>query len=601
MAFLDTLNGGTPTSSTPTKASGSSGFLGSVRRRTDRENTIAGYQVEAEKAKVESDRMNNPWELTKETVKGIPRVLQSVGKALVDDPMKTLATPVIRAEQALATAAGRAIGGDFGGRLETAANQPMEVPSIFGGPGAVIEPQRGWDDGGAKQILGDTAKYAATVYTGGKVPATAGTAFLGNITKAGIQGAKEGAIGAGAYMGGDELQRRDSTIESTLRETGKGVAIGGGAGLVLGAGGAALARPGALARAAEAEATRLRPLPVEQLDTPGAGVIPESNIRRFKQLPVEDANIRPGATRANARQVNITRESEPYLSEDQLPVINAGPRAQSSLPEIQFARPASRAKSDISYEPIPQVAPGVSNVVSKAPEVASGVTKTTRTSTKRTVGTKPLPKSKPSPQVRITSTGGRPVTMDVPKQVATVEVKAPRPGQPTTVSKAASDANRKLVEQGYDAIPEDQLAKIGSISKADQIDKVSRLMDDPNVVDMAVGTKPVPDGVAPQVLFNAVKNKATKEGDFETLRRLTRSKIAEERATAAQTLGSSGFNNEPADAVAAMREIEDLRAKAKTRRRQPSDVKKEAKAGDATIKKVVAKKTWDDVINSITC
>jgi len=191
--------------------------------------------------------------------------------------------------------------------------------------------------------------------------------------------------------------------------------------------------------------------------------------------------------------------------------------------------------------------------------------------------------------------------MDIPKKVATVEVKAPKPGQTTTVSKAASDANKKLVEQGYDAIPEDELAKIGSINKTDQLEKVAKLLDHPRVNDMAAGSYPIPDGVAPQVLFNAVKNKAAKAGDWETLQRLARSRIAEERATAAQTLGSAGFNNEPVDAVKAMRDISDARVKAAERRKQPSDVKKVVKEGKAALKKASAKRTWDDVINSITC
>ena len=192
--------------------------------------------------------------------------------------------------------------------------------------------------------------------------------------------------------------------------------------------------------------------------------------------------------------------------------------------------------------------------------------------------------------------------MDIPKRVATVEPKAQKPGQATTIAKGARELNRKLVEEGYDAIPEDELAKIGSINKADQIEKTARLLDDlPSAIRMAMRQEPIPDGVAPQVLFNAVKNHAKKAGDFELQSRLARSSILEERATAAQTLGSAGFNNDPVDAVAAIKEIEDVRIKAKERRKQVSDVKKEVKAGDVAIKKVTAKKTWDDVINSLTC
>lgn len=685
MAFLSGLNGGSNTSTTPTKASGSSRFLGGIRQLDEREHKVQGYKAEEEKAKAEAARLNDPWTIAKETVTGIPGVLRDVGKALVDDPMKTLATPVIRAEQAALTGIGMATGNE---NLQRAANAPLEFPSMFGGSAGTIEPQRAWEEGGAKQIVGDTAKYAATVYTGGRVAPLAKTGFLGQITKAGLQGAKEGAIGGGLYMGGDELQRPDSTIESTLAETAKGVGFGGGAGFVLGAGGAALARPGVQART-------LRPLSVQDGNAPAEGSItlyrgaknerpgegavfegtytspdrttaerygdnvfstnmreedffdatvpgpagrtigdiqriaqeqgyrgikstaggkpvyvvfnehwaPEGvpNIRRIKQVPVQDLNVRPGRTRANARQVPINRVPEPYLSEAEMPVINMGPKPKSGLPEIQFARPSSRAKGDISYEPIQPVKPASADITRTTPQDVPRAPKPTRIATKTAAGAKPLPTAKPAPQVRITPTAGRPVTMDVPKKVATVEVKAPRPGQATTVSKAASDANKKLAEQGYEAIPEEELAKIGSINKADQLDKVARLLDDPRSKDMAAGTAKIPDGVAPQVLFNAVKNRAVKEGDFETLQRLARSRIAEERATAAQTLGSAGYNNEPADALAAMRDVEKARADAATRRRQPSDVKKEAKTAETFIKKARAKQTWDDVINSLTC
>lgn len=701
MSFLASVNGGS-TGTGGSTPSGSSRFLGGIKTLDEKGLKRQQLAREAEAAKKESERANSPMTIAKETVLGIPKVLQNVAKVVVDDPMKTLATPVIRTEQAIAAAAGRAIGGDFGGRLERAANQPMTLPSAFGGDGGTIEPQRGFDDGGAKQIVGDTAKYAATVYTGGRVAPVVGTARSGLIKAAGIQGAKEGAIATGGYMGGDELQRRESTAESVIKETGKGLALGGFLGGVLGGGGAALAKPAA-------EAARLRPLPVEdgnasvqtlyrggsdgssyssnrniaesfaenrggdvreyglspnarvadysefpekkygllnedsidsmpnklefmegpleqdyaraaqwaqengydaikfptegevRVLTPGIVDRRTPNIRRIKNLPVQDDNILPGRTRANARQVPINRVDEGYIPEADLPSIQVGPRAKSELPEIQFARPKSRASGDITYEPIRTAStvetarPAVPTTPTpKVPKPIRG-----EVSAARSRNTQPAPGT--PARADITPSPTRPVTMDVPKRTASVEVNKPRPGQATTISKAASDANRKLAEDGFDAIPEEELAKIGSINKADQLDRVARLMDDPNVKDMAAGTKPIPDGVAPQVLFNAVKNRAIKEGDFETLQRLARSKIAEERATAAQTLGSAGYNNEPADALEAIRDIEKTRSGAAERRRQPSDIKKEAKTAETSIKKARAKQTWDQVVDSLTC
>ena len=274
MSFLAGLNGGSNANSTLPKASGSSRFLSGIRQSTPEENAAYEEEVrmEAETARQaeEQRKARSPLGITK-----------SVVNAVVGDPMKTLATPVIRAEQALASLAGRAIGGNFGRNLETAANQPLEFPSIVGGSAGTIEPQRGFDDGGAKQIAGDVLKYGATIYTGGKVPPVTGTALKGTILRAGTQGAKEGAIGAGAYMGGDELQRRDSTVKSVIEETGKGLALGGFLGGVLGGGGAALAKPGAMRAAAEAEATRLRPLPVQNMDQATSETIYHSSSDKF--------------------------------------------------------------------------------------------------------------------------------------------------------------------------------------------------------------------------------------------------------------------------------------------------------------------------------
>lgn len=879
MAFLSSVNGGGGGTAK------SSGFLGGVRQLDERERKYQVLKQEADKAEEERRKTQSNSNLAVETVKGIPNVLRDVGKMLVDDPMKTLATPVIRAEQAAVAGIGRATGSQ---KLEDAANRPLDFPSILGGSGGTIEPQRGWDEGGAAQIGGETAKYGATIYTGGRAAPIVGTVKQGLIRQTAAQGAKEGAIGTGAYMGGDEATRPESTVGSIATETGKGLALGTFLGGILSGGGAALAKPGAVRAAAEAEAIRLRPLPIDNT-TPTGAMVPESNIRRFQDLPVEGGG--------RARQVPINRAPEPYLTPDQMPTIQAGPKAKSFLPEIQIGAPTSRAKGDITYEPIPQVAPEAPAVTSRATRVSPEAPQMSVVRAERAPEAKPLPKPKPAPEARITSTGGRPfafdhystkkglkeldpnmagtgtigterqakaqapdlyeptsygykkgeqpeklvadnapykyegkatgkflkvgtmradeiarkatafikanagkygesnsdamnaafrrfakeqgydgiigadgkaiamfnpvevrpsldkmvanafsdvkegggatvtiygdrpkegfvvavskasekkvpegkftekdiykyadslyndlqendaiglwkhegdvymdvvrvfddeaaaarhavtndqiayydlkagkevntgkaqtrlgvqkgtdqgtvpsqtrraseksgsaqvktgrpVTMDIPRKTATVEPNRPKPGQTTTTSKAATDANRKLAEQGYETIPDEELARIGSINKADQIDKVSRLMDDPRVKDMAAGSAPVPDGVAPQVLFNAVKNKAVKEGDSETLRRLARSRIAEERATAAQTLGSAGYNNEPADAVRAMNELSDARVKTAERRRQPSDVKKEAKTGAATIKKARAKETWDSVVDALTC
>ena len=326
MSFLDGVNGVT-SKKTTTSSGSSSGFLGGIRQLDEREQKLSKLKAEAETAAAESQRLNSPASLAMETVKGIPKTVWQGAKALVDDPMRVLATPVIRAEQAIATSAGRAIGGDFGGRLERAANQPMTLPSALGGQGGTIEPQRGFDNGGAAQIAGDAAQYAATIYTGGRTKPLVDLAGKGFIKQATIQGSKEGAIGMGGYMGGGEASREGSTAGSIAMESGKGLVLGGFLGGVLGGGGAALAKPGALRAAAEAEATRMRPLPVRDDGPPPGGDI---NIRRIKQLPVTGGG--------RARNVPINRAQEPHLTDAEMPVIKMGSvpkRTPDNLPVIE--------------------------------------------------------------------------------------------------------------------------------------------------------------------------------------------------------------------------------------------------------------------------
>jgi len=854
MSFLDGVNGVT-SKKTTTSSGSSSGFLGGIRQLDEREQKLSELKAEAETAAAESRRLNSPASLAVETVKGIPKTVWQGAKALVDDPMRVLATPVIRAEQAIAASAGRAIGGDFGGRLERAANQPMTLPSALGGQGGTIEPQRGFDNGGAAQIAGDTAQYAATIYTGGRTKPLVDLAGKGFIKQAAIQGSKEGAIGMGGYMGGGEAAREGSTAGSIAMESGKGLALGGFLGGVLGGGGAALAKPGALRAAAETEATRMRPLPVRDDGSPGGSsstvkdltedeIVKEVNVQEsnvdgklsgyskkiiyrtskngtievdvyikspespnagkagapeghvwsetmsltkaqqkfqttdrqtlaqrivnphegynyqtetyqtakglskptpaqqavkdgltedefnkkyFSQhkdiknttpesrqatkdsilkdgfdkqglnvntLPVnrgfdysnkntpvdftersygnkkgdvvyllpEEANIKTGNGHVNAkgwkpksedvitieydgqssyeaytnqlraryqaaksvpaegninirrikqlpvtgggraRNVPINRAQEPHLTDAEMPVIKMGSvpkRTPDNLPVIEAgeSKSANLPKQSSTTKTVKSDStPDFTSEPIKEPSKPASAKLPTRKPGKASEGLKTPVRS------QITAPTGRPVTMDIPRKTATVPVREPKAGEAVTKPKAATDINKRLAAAGFDQVDEDLMPGIASINKADQIEKVARLLEDVEASKkMAYGEIPVPDGVAPQVLFNAVKNRAIEEADGVTLQRLATSKIATERSQAAQTLGSSGFNNGPADAIDAMQDITKTRTKAAERRKQPSDAKKEVKTEKAFIKKAQAKRTWDDVVDSLTC
>ncbi len=138
------------------------------------------------------------------------------------------------------------------------------------------------------------------------------------------------------------------------------------------------------------------------------------------------------------------------------------------------------------------------------------------------------------------------------------------PKKPAGIAKAAWDINSKMVKKGMEELPEDQLARYTPITKADQVERVTNKLnsDYEKAKAMASGEEKIPPDIHPQVLFNAVKNKAIEENDIDTLRKLALSPLATERSLAAQTLSAAGFNNgEKADPVKAMRDVIDSREK----------------------------------------
>ncbi|MFH2106564.1 MAG: hypothetical protein ABII22_04835, partial [Candidatus Micrarchaeota archaeon] len=115
------------------------------------------------------------------------------------------------------------------------------------------------------------------------------------------------------------------------------------------------------------------------------------------------------------------------------------------------------------------------------------------------------------------------------------------------VAKSAKDVNGAMVDAGFEALPEEQLAHYNNITKEATKEKITELMGDKETSDrIATGESPAPQdlsGADKQVLFNAVKKRALEEGDVETLRKLATSSLNTERSTAAQTLGASGWDN----------------------------------------------------------
>lgn len=171
-------------------------------------------------------------------------------------------------------------------------------------------------------------------------------------------------------------------------------------------------------------------------------------------------------------------------------------------------------------------------------------------------------------------------------------------------AKAALDINRKAVDKGISEIPEDDLASYASINKQEQLDLVAQMLtnDPEGTKDMALGKKPMPTGISPQVVFNAVKNKAIIEGDAETIKALANSPVASERSLLAQKLGAAGYDNgmSEADPIKAVNEIAKVREenKAEINKKVSELEEKLAKAekalSDAMSKQAVKTRTRSD-------
>jgi hypothetical protein len=195
----------------------------------------------------------------------------------------------------------------------------------------------------------------------------------------------------------------------------------------------------------------------------------------------------------------------------------------------------------------------------------------------------------------------KPTTKELPK------FSNPRNPKP---AKAASDINKALVAKGFEELPPDEISNYSSITKEDQINKSATLLETDYEAskNMAKTGKGIPRGVNPQVLFNAVKNKALSENDYETLKDLASSPIARARSKAAQTLGASGFNNTASelDPVQIMQDVERAKENNFQQRTGAKDIDALKNRTVDQISKQIKKhnlqpKDWTSFIESIRC
>lgn len=371
----------------------------------------------------------------------------------------------------------------------------------------------------------------------------------------------------------------------------------------------------------------------------------------LRPLPVTDAG---GQSHARIPFANE------YSAPENLPTINFGKPGKGSLPTIQIEPPARTKFGSLTYEPIeqpkapvsretpnaatavavdPAVAQEVGNHLATAkqivdntpnvsvPDVIADTQKNLvdglnaekmtdagaaiarlnpsdyKTLDEYNTAVKQAIQSAPKASIPASTADLTPEVQNPPSTVRGTPLKQPREvvGEGNT-SKAASDLNTRIARNGLESLPEDQLARFTPIEKANEIVKVSSLLDrDPDTAaQAALGHVDVPDGIHPQVLFNAVANAAEEAGNLKLMADLARSPLATARSEAAQTLSASGFNLDSENTVSNLQRIRDI----KSSPFDPAEVKKARTAARTEAKAVNLSKEdlqWGKFLDSIKC
>lgn len=198
---------------------------------------------------------------------------------------------------------------------------------------------------------------------------------------------------------------------------------------------------------------------------------------------------------------------------------------------------------------------------------------------------------------------------NIPEKAPTTSMRLPTSTKGGTVSKASSDINARLVNEGFDALPAEEQARFNSVSREAQVKDIVEAMDQniEAVKEAAVTGKT--GKLDPQITFNAIKKHAKETGDIALQMKLAKSPIASQRSILAQKLGAAATLNDPGDAVEIMSNLnKQLETQVEKKLSVPvAQARKELiEQGEkhfvAETKKAVTKMSLTDFINSIeTC
>lgn len=190
---------------------------------------MAGYTLQ----QLQGIQSQSTGGLTLSQIKGMqtPQPTQEEGffSSLVKDPLKTLVVkPGVRFGQAIGSLIAPMLGATPEG-IDRASKETR----TFGG--MQIEPQKAFGQGGVRQIVGDVAKTASYLYTGGSASTLARQTLGKQIVRGGLTGLKGGAVGGGLYSFGDAIQQAEKEPSDIAYQTLFGTAVGSAGGLILGA------------------------------------------------------------------------------------------------------------------------------------------------------------------------------------------------------------------------------------------------------------------------------------------------------------------------------------------------------------------------------
>lgn len=459
----------------------------------------------------------------------------------------------------------------------------------------------------AGQNLGAGLEIGSLLLPATGVERIAGSVAEGALTKAALRGAAAGGQFGVLGGAGQALTATSKATDTDIaKESLKQGLIGAGGGALLGLGGALGGKDLAklLSKSKPLEDVKIPPEEPPPGGTSGTVAPPA------KLTPAEYAK---------------KQGYEPITPTDQLPTIQMGPKGENELPTIQVKPGEIPSVQERSQVVKPQKLPPVKKGGRTTP-AEKKILENPFPTKKLLSAAKPLVNGKVEPDLTYEPTkqsGGASVAPEIASTVTRVDKTlptAPNVSKPTirgsglkdikspTIkpSKVASDINSKLVKQGFDQLPPDELSHFNSITKEEQINKVGSLIgsDLEKAQRMAIGQEKIPNDVHPQVLFNAVKNKAIQDGDGEILRSLASSPISKQRSLAAQSLGASGFNNGEVDAVKAISDINKAREDRITRTYKNSDAlrKELPKQAKTELKRAApTKQTVADFIQTLTC